>query len=167
VLIATAFPLARKTDLGYHALRPATGHVDLIAADNVQEGAFIAEMDLRDPGLERFALRASKLFAVSTWNGDRYRLRFSSSAEVAQCLEEARVERVLIQTADTHLHVLQLIKEMQSGSWRETHPQGVPSGIRVFERSSPLPAGHPAFTLDLPYTLGRSLTFVAPSASSR
>ena len=166
-LIATTFPFARKIDLGYHALRTATGRVDLIAAEPVHEGAFIAEADLRDPGLARFALRASKLLAFSSWNGEIYHTRFSGTAEAAKCLEEAHVERVLIQMADRQPHVLQLLDVVQSGPWREIHCEGAPPGIRVFERWSPLPAGYPAFTLDLRYTLGRALTYAATVTSSR
>ena len=54
----------------------------IIDGSSGAEGAFIVEMALRDPALEHYAVRASKLFADSNFMGAQYRLRFANAPAV-------------------------------------------------------------------------------------
>ena len=55
----------------------------LIDGGSGAEGAFVAAMAVRDPGLRRYTVRASKLLAESDFMGNSYRLRFTDPAEAA------------------------------------------------------------------------------------
>jgi hypothetical protein len=55
----------------------------LIDGGSGAEGAFIAAMAVRDPGLTGYTVRASKLLATSDFMGNSYTLRFAHPAEAA------------------------------------------------------------------------------------
>jgi hypothetical protein len=153
-----AIPLLRKADSGYHRMAPIAGSIDLIAGDAVNEGAYISESALRDPGLERIVMRGSKMLASSTWTGQNYTLRFSNPDEVLAFLDRARVTAVLVQKANPRPDVALLAQAVTASSqWREIHPQGEPPGVAVFERTAPLPPGKPEIRIDMRYSLGRTL----------
>jgi hypothetical protein len=59
------------------------GKAWLIDGGSGAEGAFIAAMAVRDPGLTGYTVRASKLLATSDFMGDRYTLRFTRPADAA------------------------------------------------------------------------------------
>jgi hypothetical protein len=59
------------------------GEAWLIDGGSGAEGAFIAAMAVRDPGLKRYTVRASKLLATSDFMGNSYTLRFARPAEAA------------------------------------------------------------------------------------
>lgn len=54
----------------------------LIDGDSGAEGAFVAAMAVRDPGLAGYTVRASKLLADSDFMGTRYRLRYATPQQV-------------------------------------------------------------------------------------
>lgn len=117
--------------------RPSTAHsVTLVCADAAGEGAFIAEMALRDPARPSvFVLRASKLLADSTWMSVDYRLRFQTPEAVAQLLDRARVSAVVIDastsgTARSHQALLLNALLANSSTWHETSRIG---SLRVFQ----------------------------------
>jgi hypothetical protein len=155
----SALPLARKDDLGYHRLGPLMGHIDLIAGDPLHEGAFVSEMALRDHGLDRIALRGTKVLATSTWSGYRYQLLFTTPADVLGFLDRARVETVLVQRDSRQPHVVQLAEALgwDGTRWREVHLEGQPAGVAAFGRVAALPPGEPVIFLDLRYTLRQML----------
>jgi len=155
----SAFPLFRKPDLGYHRMATTPGTIHLIAGSSLQEGAFVSEMALRDHALNRIVLRGSKVLAMSTWMGNLYQLRFSTSAEVLAFLDQARVDTVLFELADREPHVPQLASALLSDSmhWREIHLEGQPAGISAFARASPLPPGDPVIRIDMRYNLRKTL----------
>jgi hypothetical protein len=154
----SAFPLTRQVDLGYHRLGPM-GHIDLIAGNPLHEGAFVSEMALRDHGLDRIALRGSKVLATSTWIGYRYHLLFATPADVLGFLDRARVETVLFQRDSRQPHVVQLAEGLGSDAarWREVQLEGQPAGVAAFGRVAALPPGEPVIFLDLRYTLRKML----------
>jgi hypothetical protein len=161
-LAFSALPFSRKPDLGYHRLGAITPPVSLVAGDPLHEGAFVSEMALRDPRLERIVLRGSKFLASSTWIGDQYRLRVETPAKALALLDQARVEMVLMETPETQPHIIQLRQAFDSGDvrWRRTVLPGQPPGTIAFERAMPLPPGEPVIRIDLRYTLGEDLEFV-------
>jgi hypothetical protein len=55
----------------------------LIDGGSGAEGAFISAMAVRDPGLRRYTVRASKLLATSDFMGNSYTLRFAHPADAA------------------------------------------------------------------------------------
>jgi 4-amino-4-deoxy-L-arabinose transferase-like glycosyltransferase len=61
----------------------AGGEAWLIDGGSGAEGAFIAAMAVRDPALQRYTVRASKLLAESDFMGNRYTLKFANPAEAA------------------------------------------------------------------------------------
>jgi hypothetical protein len=160
-LIWTALPLARKRDLGYHRMSGGIGHVDLIAGSALHEGAFIAEMALRDKGLSHFVVRGYKVLASASWLGSDYQLRYSTPAQVLACLDQMRVETVLIEQASRLPHVVLLLDALRSPAWRQSHPDGLPPGVLAFDRSVPLEPGDPVIHLDMRDRLGGMLE-VAP-----
>jgi 4-amino-4-deoxy-L-arabinose transferase-like glycosyltransferase len=75
---------AREPKLGFAmeeiAARAAPG-AWLIDGNSGAEGAFVAAMAVRDPGLAGYTVRASKLLADSDFMGTRYRLRYAAPGE--------------------------------------------------------------------------------------
>jgi hypothetical protein len=157
VLLWTALPLAHKHDLGYHRMTGGTGRVSLIAGSALAEGAFTAEMDLRDPGLTRFVLRGYKVLAWADWLGHEYGLRFTTPEQVLAGLDQMRVDAVLVERDSPLPHVAQLLAALHPPAWRPAHPEGLPSGALDFERAVPLPPGEPSLQIDMRYTLQRTL----------
>jgi len=156
-LIWTALPLARKPDLGYHRMRGSFGRVDLIAGGALHEGAFIAEMALRDKGLSHFVVRGYKVLESANWLGSDYQLRYSTPAQVLAGLDQMRVETVLVEQASTLPHVVLLLAAMRSPAWRESYPDGLPQGVLAFERTVRLEPGDPVIHIDMRNRLGRML----------
>lgn len=60
------------------------------------EGAFIAEMAIRDQSLSNYVVRASKLLAVSNFMGSNYRLRFSNEDEVLHEIARLGIKSIVI-----------------------------------------------------------------------
>jgi hypothetical protein len=59
------------------------------------EGAFIAEMAIRDPALQHFAVRASKVFADSDFMGKRYRTKLPDSRTMLAELHRLGVQGIV------------------------------------------------------------------------
>jgi hypothetical protein len=156
-LIWTALPLTRKPDLGYHRMKGGIGRVDLIAGNALHEGAFIAEMALRDKGLSHFVVRGYKVLASASWLGSDYQLRYSTPAQVLAGLDQMRVETVLVEQASTLPHVVLLLDALRSPAWRDSHPDGLPQGVLAFDRTVQLEPGDPVIHLDMRNRLGRML----------
>lgn len=61
---------------------PESPSVWIIDGSSGAEGALIAELAVRDPGLRHYAVRASKLLAVSDFMGRRYALKYADARQV-------------------------------------------------------------------------------------
>jgi hypothetical protein len=68
----------------------------LIDGGSGAEGAFVAAMAVRDPGLQRYTVRASKLLAESDFMGNSYRLRFTEPAAAAAEMRRLGLAGVVI-----------------------------------------------------------------------
>ena len=60
------------------------------------EGAFIAAMAVRDPKLQSYAIRSSRLLAQSDFMGDEYRLATDDPAQVRAQLQQLGIEAIVI-----------------------------------------------------------------------
>lgn len=137
-----------KPDFGYHrwvhegSFAANQGRLSLICGGATQEGALIAEIALRDPHLNYFILRGSKVLANSTWSGTNYRLRFGDSLGVAQYLNQTRIESVILLSGDGHAHGAQLLAAVNGdpAHW-EKRSQGLPPGTLYFHRLGEPPPG--------------------------
>ena len=97
--------LVRKPSDGYPALvrellaqSQFRDSLIMISANSAREGAFIAEVAIQERRPGHFVMRSSKVLASSTWSGYRYRLRFSTPADVADYLESVPVGLVAVDT---------------------------------------------------------------------
>jgi 4-amino-4-deoxy-L-arabinose transferase-like glycosyltransferase len=79
------------------ASRPVLTIIDGNAA---YEGAFIANMAVRDKGLQGYVVRASKLLADSDFMGHAYTLKFKEPRQVAAELQRLGVQHIVIVRAD-------------------------------------------------------------------
>jgi hypothetical protein len=70
--------------------------VSLIDGDTSAEGAFIADMAVRDSGLKSYVIRASKLMADSNFMGSSYALRFHDDGAVLAELRRLGVQHVVL-----------------------------------------------------------------------
>lgn len=91
----------QKVDFRLAAIVPvlshsATGEIYLIDGTAGAEGAFIAEMAVRDPHLMNYVVRASKLFAESDFMGTRYRLKLSTPQQVLDRLHGLGIENIVV-----------------------------------------------------------------------
>lgn len=102
VAIATTVPIPVRPHLaGYAAAadslpRRDGGTVTLVSSDELGEGAFIAEAVQADRPRRDVVLRGSKVLSNSTWNGDGYRLRLTTPAEVRAYLDDVPVNYVVL-----------------------------------------------------------------------
>ena len=139
VLLLDVPHYSRKRDLGYHSFakeRLAQTHTtSLIAGDPVNEGSFIAEMDLADSRPAHVVLRGSKVLADSTWAGQNYQMRFFSSGEVSAWLDRTDVTLVIVQIQGSP-HVSQLLEavRLDTQHWHQLPIAPFPRNVRVFER---------------------------------
>jgi len=138
-LAMDASHFSKKPGLGYHlfaATPVAEEHLkSLIAGDPLHEGAYIAEMDLRDPRKSHTILRGGKSLAQSTWAGNDYQMRFANAAEVRERLDSTDVTLVIVQTTGRP-HVAQLLEVVSEDKarWRELIHGPLPVDARLFER---------------------------------
>lgn len=111
--------------------------VILVNADSREEGAFIAEAAEARPVPGPIVLRASKMFASSSWGGWSYRLRMDSADEIAVYLRRTGVERVVLggpppERASQHYHLVRQVVESRPAEWKAVFEE--PGGrVRVFE----------------------------------
>jgi 4-amino-4-deoxy-L-arabinose transferase-like glycosyltransferase len=76
--------------------------VSVIDGDTSAEGAFIADMAVRDSGLKSYVVRASKLMADSNFMGSSYALRFHDDTQVLAELRRLGVQHVVLVRSANH-----------------------------------------------------------------
>jgi Dolichyl-phosphate-mannose-protein mannosyltransferase len=132
------------------------------------EGAFICEVAMHDLRPGHFVLRSTKVLSSSTWYGTVYHLRYETSKEIRDFLDEAPIDAIVLDTRppeawpDESAFRLgkKVIEALQSDPhWtlldrfpklRDARPW-----IELYSRVGPQPAG--SVSLDLRYTLGRDI----------
>lgn len=91
--------------------------ISLIDGTPNAEGAYIAEMAIRDPLLNSYSIRASKLLAESNFMGSNYILKFQDSRNVARELDRMGIRTVVITRMRGQLafpHSMQLVKALDA-----------------------------------------------------
>lgn len=142
VLIPGILTPQKKRDLLCHqalatgSLLASPNHIDLVAGGAIHEGAFIAEMALKDPHFHHTVLRASKVLASSSWSGKHYQTRFPDAQGVADYLDRTHVSIVLIEPVATTQHVRQLREALASRprTWQFVPDVFPPQIFQVFRR---------------------------------
>jgi hypothetical protein len=89
--------------------------------DSGGEGAGVAEVNLRDRLMESVVMRASKVLAISDWNGNSYQLLVEDAAEVRRRLDQLAVDRVVLHRPDADIpphHALLRAAVEGSTTWR-------------------------------------------------
>jgi len=71
----------------------------LVVADACGEGAFIAEVAMRDDRPAHYVYRGSKVLSSSTWFGDNYQFHYSNLDELRDMLRKAPVNAVVVETS--------------------------------------------------------------------
>jgi hypothetical protein len=82
------------------AAMAAPGEAWLIDGSSGAEGAYIAALAVRDPTLEGYAVRASKLLAESDFMGHSYRLKFATTDAAASEIGRLGLAGVVITERD-------------------------------------------------------------------
>jgi hypothetical protein len=145
----------RVLQLGLHPTSTA-----LVSSDPIGEGAFIAAMAARDLHPRPTVLRATKTLAEGTWMGLHYAERFQDERALAEWLDRARVDYVVVDDASSEPHHRRLDTFVRhSAVWRlePTIRRTERWPIRLYHRVEPLPPGVPDFEIDMGYTIGKTL----------
>lgn len=96
------FPIPRKANLGFVdaatvALTAAPPFIFLVSASAAGEGAFIAELAMRETDHRCVVLRASKTLASMDWNGNHYHALFHTPEEIDQYLDRRSVSLIVVE----------------------------------------------------------------------
>ena len=126
VFAKMSFTLPTKVSFGFkdaaaHILSDHNLRNSLILVSSettVGEGIFVSEVAMRDHGLDHVVLRASKVLAEGGWNQstEDYRPLFSDSEAVRQCIEQAEIRSVVVDTSrgrdayQDHRQILEMVK---------------------------------------------------------
>lgn len=102
----------------------STPGIWLIDGTSNAEGAFIAEMAIRDKSLSTYVVRASKLFADSNFMGSKYQLRFRTEGELLREIERLGIRNIVIarysnQSAFPHSEQLLHALEQSTSSFKK------------------------------------------------
>lgn len=126
---------------GFHAMAAAVtlpGRFLVSTPIGWTEGAWIAEVALREARPASTIVRATKLLADSGWGRGNYTLLTQSSEDVLRLLDEAGVETVIaLETGDPQAlpHHPVLLRAVQtSDSWRPCRTQG---RVHAYCRAAP------------------------------
>jgi hypothetical protein len=130
--------------------------VFLISSDAKGEGAFIAEMAMREKRPGHVIRRSSKMLASQTWLGDDYKPRVNNAADVIALLGQERIRYVIVDDsipADFVRPHHQLLRAAVSSASRTFALRGtypihrsdvvLPHGLSVYEMPQ-MPAAVPA-----------------------
>jgi hypothetical protein len=134
----------------------------LVCSDATGEGAFIAEVAMRDRDLSRIVLRASKSLSDSKWTANTFRMLFRDAAEVATYLDTAAVDVVVVDLSQAEPEEARtlLLSAIQRdpAKWKSAEVKGDYSRtLVVYTRASHAGISPGSLRIPLPYTLGRDV----------
>lgn len=135
--------------------------VILVNADSREEGAFIAEAAEARPSPGPIVLRASKMFAASSWSGWSYRLRMDSAQQIADYLRRTGVQTVVLggpppERASEHYHLVRQAVEERPQQWKRVFGTAG-DGVRVFEAVGAEPGPAEPIRIDMGGRLRKTL----------
>ncbi|MCX6634228.1 MAG: glycosyltransferase [Acidobacteria bacterium] len=107
----------------------------LISGSGMSEGAFVAAVAEQSPRPRRIILRASRVLADSSWNGDRYRLLVRNEAETRARLSDLGVHCAVQVSGERSPH-----DDLLTLAIRDWRPETRPGGIRIAINPAP-PSG--------------------------
>lgn len=159
IAAANAFSAMHKPDFGFHRFSETDNKsvVYLVAGDARHEGAFIAEIALREATPKHIVLRASKVLAFSTWSGFGYRTLFDTPASLAVFLDEAHASLIVMQQDVNQPHMLQLAGALAAHpeTWRQAPAIRIGDDVQLYKRIGPAPVSPIDIRIDMRKTLGR------------
>lgn len=148
----------------------------LVSSSGGGEGAFIAEVALRESRPDSIVFRSSKVFARSTWMNAEYSLVCSTPEEVEAHLDGLRIDRIVIDhdTRPQKPHQVQLSWAVlgNPARWQlertllRTSPNGRDRHIRLYRRAAPFRQAERAIEMDMRFTLGRRLKLTSSSSTA-
>jgi hypothetical protein len=124
------------------AIRPSQPSIYLVSGTATGEGAFIAEVAMRDRSHRASVVRASKGLARSEWDGSNYKPLFKTTTEIRKYLNDLSASVVVLEDIPLphelphHILLTQVLDEDR----REWIPVPVstgalPSRVKVFRRA--------------------------------
>jgi hypothetical protein len=176
VFAATTFTIPRKLSYGFSELAGDLVHrpdlrdtVWLVSSEAEGEGMLIAEVAMRERRPGHILLRASKMLAVSDWDGARYRSLFPTPEAILAYLEGVPARLLIVDRTpgrypSPHHAILLKMLAKYPDHWKliGTYPRAVPvtaphSRIEVYRllTQENRPVG--AIEINLKYTLGRTI----------
>jgi hypothetical protein len=123
IFVRTTFALSRKHNVGFDQVAEAVlsnpllkNAIILVSSETNGEGAFIAEMAMREKRLGHIILRGSKVLAHSSWDGRSYECVYRTSTEVDRYMTELPVRVLVVDTSsgaplDHHRNLMNMISE--------------------------------------------------------
>jgi hypothetical protein len=140
VVVMTAWSFSQTTLKRVHGIQDVAGILDaredlrdavlFVCSDGSSEGAFIAEVAVRDEHRPaRYILRSSKVMASSLWTGYRYRARTRTTEDVMKLIRDAAIGVVVIDLRPAvpveHMRVLRQAVEEHPAEFK---PIAIPGG---------------------------------------
>lgn len=89
-------PDYRMADVASLQKEKPTPGIWLIDGSSNAEGAFIAEMAIRDSSLSNYMVRASKLLATSNFMGANYQLKYTNEDEILREIKRLGIQTIVI-----------------------------------------------------------------------
>jgi hypothetical protein len=148
---------------------PGLAGGDYLVISNARgEGAFISEVAMHDDRPDCVILRSTKVLSSQTWYGTIYQLRYKSTREIRDFLDNAPINAVLLDRRPAHAWqdqaAFQLARKVAVAFQSDSHwefrarfpklPNAEP-WIDLYTRVGPEPSGQ--VRLDLRYTLGKEI----------
>ena len=162
-----AFAIPQRPVLGFVAAADlalaanAPKDAMLVCSDAGGEGAFVAEVALRDHRPSRIVLRASKVISQRPWSGTEVKMLLNDTADLGKYLEDVAVDVAVVDfTARENPERALLVSylEQDAAGWRAEEVKGdFARKLTVYirtDRSHLLPG---RIRFSLPYTLGRDV----------
>ena len=176
VFAATTFTIPRKLSYGFSELagdlvnRPdLRDTVWLISSEAEGEGMLIAEVAMRERRPGHILLRASKMLAVSDWDGSHYESLLPTPEQSLAYLESVPVRLLIVDRGPAghplahHASLLRMLAKYPD-HWKliGTYPRAVPvtapnSRIEVYRLMTQENKPVGAIEINLQYTLGRTI----------
>ncbi len=134
----------------------------LVCSDSEGEGAFVAEVALRDRALSRIVLRASKVISQSPWTGGQVKMLQNTRTELENYLHEVAVDVVVLDRSVLRIVPAGLLLndylEAKPAEWRRANVPGAHiRDIVVYTRADRSRLVPGRIRISLPHTLGRDV----------
>jgi hypothetical protein len=138
VFFATVFDIPQKRGVGLQEVAEELtsnpefrNSVIMCSSQGNGEAILISEVAMREARPGHIILRANRMLADNDWNGDNYKIKMKTPAEVEQFLEAAAVDVVVLDLKPDHdfEHHQQLLATVRGPGWRRIgiYPRAIDS----------------------------------------